>query len=210
MNAMRFLLAIALVLMSGSVLLGFGAAQQASLERVEFPRNFRQTMSLYTTVDRNDGKVYEVFINRTALEVWRNQRRLPNGTQFVIESFNAQKRANGVFLRDARGRLVKGESDNDIHITEKRNNWTNNGEQTSIGMLFGSPSANGTWRVGAFDPRDGRRVTVDVAECHKCHLDRRAEDFHLSRGLLDSFTRSGQPSYISFTCEKREICFGTP
>ena len=210
MTAIRFLMLTALIVVAGFALSGLGAAQPSSVERVEFPRDFRQTMSLYTTVDRSDGKVYEIFINRTALEVWRSERRLPNGTQFVIESFNARRDANGQLSRNAQGRLVKGESENEIHVTEKRSNWANNGEQTSVGLLFGSPSANGTWRVGAFDPRDGRRVTVDVAECHKCHLDRRAEDFHLSRGLLDSFVRSGQPSYISFTCEKREICFGTP
>lgn len=72
---------------------------------------------------------------------------------------------------------------------------------------------NGTWRVGAFDPRDGSRINktrVQIAECHQCHTDRRAEDFVLSKGLLDGFARSGQPSYISFMCEKREICFDTP
>ena len=210
MNAIRFLMVSAMIVMAGFALSSLSAAQQSSIERVEFPRDFRQTMSLYTTVDRSDGKVYEIFINRTALEVWRAERRLPNGTQFVIESFNARRDANGQFSRNAQGRLIKGESENEIHVTEKRSNWANNGEQTTIGMLFGSPTQNGTWRVGAFDPRDGRRVTVDIAECHKCHLDRRAEDFHLSRGLLDSFARSGQPSYISFTCERREICFGTP
>jgi hypothetical protein len=209
MNAMQFIGTAGAVLV---VLSGWWtvAAQTRGQERVEFPRDFRRSMSLYSTVDRSDGKVYEIFVNRTALASWRTQRRLPHGTQFVIESFNAQRDANGTLRRDAQNRLIKGESDFEIHVSEKRNDWARNDEQTTTGSLFGAPAQNGAWRVGAFDPRDGRRIAVNIAECHQCHTDRRAEDFHLSRGLLDGFARSNQPSHISFTCEKREICFGTP
>jgi hypothetical protein len=202
MIALRYLIGI-LILICTVVL-----AQNNARERIVYPTDFRRTMSLYSTIDRADGKVYEIFINRTALEIWRLERRLPHGTQFVIESFNAQRNASGVLLRDARGRLLKGASDNEIHVSEKRNDWTGT-EQTTLGNLFGTPTQNERWRMAAFDPRDGKSVAVNIAECHQCHQDSRAEDFNLSRGLLDGFVRSGQPSYIAFTCEKREICFGT-
>ena len=116
-------------------------------------------------------------------------------------------------VRDARGRLVRGASENEIHVTEKRTDWVQNGEITSSGLLFGNRTTGGTWRVGAFDPRDGSvipKTDAQVRECHECHVERRAEDFVLSRGLLDGFVGSGQVSHISFSCPQREICFGTP
>lgn len=186
---------------------------QGQKGRVEFPRDFRTAMPMYATVDRGDGKVYEIYVNRLALEVWQRERRLPSGAQFVIESFNASRNADGSLARDPRGRLVKAESDFEIHVTEKRMDWAQNADQTSRGLLFGNATPNGTWRVGAFDPRTGERTpktSAQVAECHQCHTERRAEDFVLSRGLLDQFARSGQPAHISFNCSEREICFGTP
>ena len=207
-------LKITLAITALAIALGVVAvAQNANRARVEFPQNFRQTMALYSTVDRADGKVYEIYINQAALQQWRTNRTLPDGTVFAIESFVAQRAANGQLQRDARGRLVKGESENEIHVSEKRTNWAQNGEQTSRGLLGGQQTQNGSWRVGAFDLRTGQpiaKTTAQIAECHTCHLERRAEDFVLSRGLLDGFARSNQPSYISFSCGAREICFGGP
>ncbi len=202
MNPLRYLAVLALLICTAVL------AQNNARDRIVYPNDFRRTMSLYTTIDRADGKVYEIFINRTALETWRTERRLPHGTQFVIESFSAGRNANGQLLRNARGRLVKGASDNEIHVSEKRTDWTGS-EQMTTGNVFGTPTQNGRWRMAAFDPRDGRSVSVNVAECHQCHQDARAEDFILSRGLLDGFARSNQPSYISFSCGQREICFGS-
>ncbi|MGL4406620.1 MAG: hypothetical protein ACRCT6_12715, partial [Notoacmeibacter sp.] len=51
---------------------------------------------------------------------------------------------------------------------------------------------------------------LDIQTCHDCHGDRRAEDAMLSRGMLDQFLAQGKPAFIRFTCEAREICFGTP
>jgi hypothetical protein len=185
-----------------------------SRERVEFPQNYREDMNLYAVVDRIDGKVYEIFVNDTALESWRDERILPNGTTFVIESFNAQQDDAGNFLRDERGRLIKGESEFEIHVNEKRSDWASNDEITSTGLLSGNETGNGQWRVSSFDPRTGLFAEPangdGIQACHTCHLERRAEDFVLSRGLLDNFVRTGTPSYISFNCTEREICFGTP
>jgi hypothetical protein len=200
------MLALLLVLLSSV----FFAVAQSSKQRIEFPQNYKQTMALYTTLDRADGKIYEIYINRPALETWRNQRRLPSGTQFVIESFTARRTSSGAFQTDTRGRLVKDSSEFEIHVSEKRNDWANNAVQSTTGLLFGQPTADGQWRMDAFDPRDGSRIaktTAQIAECHQCHTDRRAEDFILSRGLLDGFVRTGQPSYIRFSCKEREICF---
>jgi hypothetical protein len=69
----------------------------------------------------------------------------------------------------------------------------------------------GTWRYAGFDPRDGRPTPgLDIATCHDCHRNHRAEDAMLSRGLLDRFAATGEPAFISFTCGARDICFGAP
>jgi hypothetical protein len=189
------------------------AAAQTAKERVAYPEAFRSAMAHYATVDRADGKVYELFVNQPALEAWRRDRQLPAGAVFVIESFLAERRADGAFARDAAGRLVKGASENEIHVAEKQATWAPNGECTSPSLMNGRPMASGSWRAGAFDPRNGQRIvraSHPPGECHQCHTDRRGEDFILSRGLLDSFAASGRTSTISFMCGEREICFGGP
>lgn len=209
----RFLLLSTLATLTALLVVWACAQAVASRERVEYPTNYREEMNLYATVDRIDGKVYEIFINDVGLESWRNERILPDGTTFVIESFNAQRDEAGNFLRDERGRLIKGESENEIHVNEKRMDWVANDEITSTGLLSGNETGNGQWRVSSFDPRTGLFAEPangdGIQACHTCHLERRAEDFVLSRGLLDSFVRTGNAAYISFDCTEREICFGT-
>jgi Cytochrome P460 len=185
-------------------------AQQAP-EKIHYPQNFQTSMARYATVDRADGKLYELYISNPALAAWRSERRLPPGALFVIESFSAQRGADGAVARDRDGRLLKGDSENEIHVSQKEAAWVRNGECTSPSLMGGRPSGAGQWRMAAFDPRSGQRIlqaSQKPAVCHQCHQDRRAEDFILSRGLLDSFVRSGQASYISFACGEREICFG--
>jgi hypothetical protein len=198
----------------GAVLVSAIAAfAQARPERVELPTDFRSTMAHYATVERADGKVYEIYINRTGLEGWRADRRLADGASFAIESFDAQRDGNGALLRDASGSLVKGESDNEIHVSAKRLAWNGKAECTSPSLMNGRAMGEGLWRMAAFDPRNGERIakaTQTPGECHQCHNDRRGEDFILSRGLLDRFASSGQVATISFTCGERDICFGGP
>jgi hypothetical protein len=193
-------------------LMALQATQAQTPKRdIELPNNFRQQMTHYATVDRADGKVYELFINQLALQNWRTSRQLPTGSLFVIESFYAQKNAAGNLLRDAQGRLIKGASENELHLSEKQNRWANNGECTSPSLMNGRPNGQGQWRMAAFDPRNGQRIvqaTQKPALCVQCHQDRRAEDFLLSRGLLDSFSTRGRTAHISFSCGEREICFG--
>jgi hypothetical protein len=187
------MLALLLLLISGA----FYVAAQGSRERVEFPSNFRQTMFHYATVDRPDGKIYEIFIDRTALPNVRQGEAVPSGTRLVIESFLA-RRNNNQLERNAQGRLVKDRSEFDIHVIEKRNDWQSNNELTS-----------GAWRVGAFDPRDGKPTpNLNLRECHECHTDasKPSRDFVFSWGLLGSAARSGQTVYFSCRSTAREPC----
>jgi hypothetical protein len=196
------------------VLLGVGVLMAQSLkETIDYPENYREEMAHYATVDRADNKVYELYVNIEALNRWREERSFSVGTTFVIESFDASLSADGKPERDASGNLIKGASDNEIHVSEKQVQWSDNGECTTPNLMAGQPAGEGFWRMAAFDPRNGTRIanaTQKPGECHQCHMDRRAENFILSRGLLDSFARSGVVSRISFDCGEREICFGGP
>jgi hypothetical protein len=179
--------------------------------------DFRQSLSHYATVDRADGKVYELFINETGLTSWQDNRRLAPGSQFVIESFDAARLSSGELARDALGRLQKAESDNELHVSEKQAGWVPSTDCTTPSLMNGRPmnatDGGGFWRMAALDPRDGQRIaraSNKQGECHQCHQENRAEDFIMSRGLLDSFARSGNVAYISFACGARDICFGGP
>jgi Cytochrome P460 len=179
--------------------------------QIALPDDFRTTMQHYASVDRADGITYRLYVNDMALETWARERRLPSGTIFAIENFLAATDASGAPLRDAADRLVPGESLNDVHVAMKSALWAEDGPQTTTGLLRGAATADGSWRMEGFDPRTGAPTpNLNIAECHQCHLDPRAEDFHLSRGLLDSFVRTGTPAFIAFACAEREICFGTP
>jgi hypothetical protein len=197
-----------------SVVISAGALMaQNQKETIAYPDNYHEAMAHYATVDRADNKVYELYVNLEALNRWREERSFPVGTTFVIESFDASLSADGKPKRDASGNLIKGASDNEIHVSEKQDQWSNNGECTTPNLMAGQPAGEGFWRMAAFDPRNGARIanaTQKPGECHQCHMDRRAENFILSRGLLDSFARSGEVSRISFDCGEREICFGGP
>ena len=192
-----------------AVVTGITAQRAAMAEPRDGPTErvgpeFREAMHRYAIVDRGDGKVYDLYVDPRTLEVWRSQRRLPDGAIFAIESFAPH--ADG--LREASGHLVRGASENDVHVAVKSTGWGREDVPTSTGLLFGQPTEDGRWRMDGFDPRTGARTPdLDIAECHACHLDRRAEDFILSRGLLDRFARTGAPARITFDCVGREICF---
>jgi hypothetical protein len=190
------------------------SSAQPAGPRVEFPRDFRTGMAHYATVDRADGKVYELYVNEAALAGWQRFRPFPEGAVFAIESFLAERNADGSPRTGAGGRLVKGRSENEIHVSAKRSDWPPDGECSGESLMQGQPAGSGRWRVGAFDPRDGKRIeraSHPPGECVQCHTDRRGEDFLLSAGLLDTFRRTRQTVYFRWTqCGERDICFGGP
>lgn len=190
----------------------FGVAVAQDRDPLALALDFRETKHHYATIERADGKLYESYVNSLALETWLAERRLPSGTVFAIKSFGAQRTPDGSPMASPTGGLVKGVSDRDIHVSVKRDDWPDDDALTSTGLLFGaSTDADGTWRMAGLGPDTGATTPdLNIADCHTCHLDPRAEDFILSRGLLDRFARSGEPATVSFDCPEREICFGTP
>jgi hypothetical protein len=181
---------------------------------VTIPADFRTSMFNYVTVDRADGKIYELYINRRGLEGWQRGRDFAPGTVFAIESFAAQRGPDGTLLRDANGKLIKAESENEIHVSEKRLSWADDGACTSESLMKGAPTGTGLWRMAAFDPRNGQRIaqaTQKPGECHQCHSDKRAEDFVLSPGVLDMARQaSARVTWTWANCGERDICFGGP
>ena len=186
-----------------SVALASAGSDASGGDRIALDRDFRTTMNRYAVVDRADGVVYDLYINDSGLDGWRDGRRLGSGTVFAIESFAGPGGAADGTERDAAHR--------DVHLSMKSEAWASGDAITTTATRFGEPTGPGTWRMAGVDPRSGEPTPgLDIAACHDCHLDRRAEDFILSRGLLDRFLRTGRPATISFACAEREICFGVP
>jgi hypothetical protein len=211
MSPRPILLALAFAACASIAGAAFPPATAETAATVERALDFRTTYNHYASVDRVDGKTYRIHINDIGLEGWRADRRLPAGTVIAIESFLAETDASGGYVLE-NGRMIAGASDNDIHVVMKAEAWSpaETGPETR-GIVRGVATENGTWRVAAFNPQTGADTPgLSMQECHDCHRDHRAEDFILSRGLLDRFVSSGQPAFISFSCGERDICFGQP
>lgn len=170
-----------------------------------FDRAFRDQLVRYATVERADGKSYDLYINTVGLDGWRASRELPSGAYLAIESFTSPGSKNAT-VRDVRDPVVARASDNDVHVSMKALAWSETGPMTSEGRIVGIP-ATGTWRMASYDPRTGAPTSVvAVASCHACHRDPRAEDFVLSGKFLDSFIATGEPAAVSVPCRARDIC----
>lgn len=206
MKAAGTLAILALFLLGAS-----GASQETRLPStpasLDFDPNFRNVMIRYATVDRADGKVYDLYVSAAAFDILPLARQVPSGVSLAIESFSAERNAAGALVRDADGWLVKAVSDNDVHVSMKALEWVDREPMSSQGQLLGEPTSGGTWRMAGFDPRTGEPTAgLDVSLCHGCHRDRRSADFVLSRDLLDAFAQTGQPTRISLPCRARDIC----
>ena len=194
-----------------SALLAHSLSVQELPGRIDLPADFRTSLEHYATVDRADGKVYELYIDREGLEGWLAERRLVPGTMLAIESFEARRDAAGEVLRDDVGRHQRGPSDNEIHVSQKQAAWAATEECLSPSLEQGREDEGGAWRMAAFDPRSGERLATashTAPACHGCHADPRASDFIFSGGLLDRYARTGEPAYIALGCRDREVCFG--
>jgi Cytochrome P460 len=99
---------------------------RAGGDKVAFPENYASG-TLYGTVDRYDVLQYrEQYATPAAVEAARNGQPLPSGTVITMVEYKGQVDAQGKPVKDANGRLVKGEL-NGYAVMEKRTGATANG-----------------------------------------------------------------------------------
>jgi Cytochrome P460 len=152
---------------------------RAGGEKVTFPENFTAG-TLYTTIDRADNKQYrELFVSPAeAVEAAKKGEPLPSGTVLTLVQYAAQLDVQGVPLKDANGRFIKG---NLIGYTvmEKRSGW---------GSEYPDSVRNGEWEYQAFTAEKKVNEKANLTACFNCHKPLDKQDFVFSYEKLKSPT----------------------
>jgi Cytochrome P460 len=84
-----------------------------------------------------------------------------------MEVYKAQVDGKGDLLRDADGRLIKGELTR-IFVMEKRTGW---------GAEYDDELRNGGWEYAHFTPDGQPSPQVDTNLCFQCHKPMSSQDF---------------------------------
>jgi plastocyanin len=128
--------------------------------KVAFPENWAKG-TMYATVDRPDTKQYrEFYTTPDVLEAVRGGKPVPDGAVITLAAYAAQADANGVPLKDANGRFMKG---NLVAV---------NVQQKKQGHGDDIPAAirNGDWQYQSFTPDGKPNEKANLTACYQCHL----------------------------------------
>lgn len=151
----------------GTVALGaawVAAGQQAVVapgpNKVAFPEQWSQGV-MYATVDRPDTKQYrEFYTTRDVLEAVRAGKPVPDGAVIVLAAYLAQVDANGVPLKDAHSRYLKGKLAA-VNVQQKKQGF---GEEIPASIR------NGDWQYQSFSPEGKVNDKANLTACYQCHL----------------------------------------
>lgn len=164
------------------------------------PENYKTDFIHYMTVDRIDNTVRKLYIHPLALERIRRNEPLPEGTQLIIEAFEAARDENGKLLHDDNGRLIAGEMIANVHMMEKRTTWQRDDLATA--------GTDVNWNFASFAADTGLMTDENRNDCFTCH-DANAfqRDFAISRRIIDAFILSGgEQRYLYCPREGRASC----
>lgn len=153
-----------------------------TFNEVNLDENYRQTLVLYATVERVDGKSRNIYINPDALAAFRSNQPFRPGTQIVIETFGANP--NGAdFERDGNGRLIQSNFETEVHISQL----------SSTGWIFAA--------------RDIASDSVrDSSACRSCHEIPNDPDLLFTRTHLQDFANTGQVHFEACPIPGRSPC----
>ena len=144
-----------------------------------FPANYASSFLLYAVVDRPDNVTRLLYINADSLAAMQTGQPLPEGTQIVIEAYNATPGDNG--------RLIAGDMIPFVHMMEQ---------------------SGGRWRFASFTsagtPADRSLPDERPRACVDCHNDTRG--FVFTRPQLNAFATSGVTQYFFCGETGREPC----
>ena len=163
------------------------------------PANYRDDFSLYLVIDRPDHTVRHVYAAPDVVAAVAAGEEIPYGTQIIIETYDAQADLLGNPLRGSDGHYVAGAMQPNIHMIEKRDDWTVNQLPTPIGVI--------DWNFGSFDAQSMLPSTENRNDCLPCH-DNGAfrRDFVFSRPLLEDFVSEGEVQYLFCRLPGRGNC----
>lgn len=187
-----------LVLMAALVPSGGRVREDAPPEVVmTFPAQHRARLVPYAVVDRPDGFVRVAFVSPPALAQLRAGGELPLGTTIVLEVHAARRGAQGQLQRDAAGHLVPQENALYLDVMRKRAN-----KAAREDFSFQN------WLTGRFDPRTGRELPVNLADCWICHQSVSGRDFVFTRRALLRRALSGRVQRRDCARPERQLCDG--
>jgi plastocyanin len=139
-------------------------AQQALVapgpNKVAFPENWSKGV-LYATVDRPDTKQYrEFYTTPDVLDAVRAGKPVPDGAVITLAAYMAQVDANGVPLKDANGRFMKGNLAA-VNVQQKKKGH---------GDDIPAQIRNGDWQYQSFTPDGKVNDKANLTACYQCHL----------------------------------------
>jgi plastocyanin len=135
--------------------------------KVAFPDNWAKGV-MYATVDRPDTKQYrEFYTTPDVLDAARAGRPIPDGAVIVLAAYLAQLDANGVPLKDANGRFLKG-SLAAVNVQQKKKGF---GDDIPLAIR------NGDWQYQSFAPDGKVNDKANLTACYQCHLPFSKDEF---------------------------------
>jgi hypothetical protein len=148
----------------------------------------------YATVNRpNDATaalpgqtlatVRDLFVDPAGLAAMQTNGTLPERVIFGMNTYRAKLNRNGVPALDANGRFVRG----DLIAFE------------SMSRTPRSDVTSRVWQPALLDPRTGRALPVDLADCTNCHR-AASEGSVYSIGELKRYAATGKLQFAS--CER--------
>jgi plastocyanin len=157
--------AATLAAMCGAV--GQSATVAPGPNQVAFPADWAKGQ-LYATVDRPDVKQYrELYAAPEVVAAVRAGKPVPDGAVLTLAAYMAQQDANGVPLKDANGRFIKGALAA-VNVMQKKAGW---------GESIPSPIRNGDWVYQSFAPDGKANEKANLTACYQCHLPFAKDDF---------------------------------
>lgn len=109
--------------------------------------------------------VRDLYVNPVGARTAKGQM-FPNGTQFVMEIYNARKAADGSLEKDSAGKLIKDKLAK-VFVMGKGEGW---GQEVPDNLKTGA------WVYSAYGP-DGQPLKANFAECRACHAPLGQKDF---------------------------------
>jgi len=153
----------------GLALLPAASPTSAGPEKVAFPSGGQRSV-LYAEVERPDVKqVRRLFAAPDTARAARTSAPLPGGALLTMEIYAARADERGELLRDAAGRLLRGDL-TAVFVMEKRAGW---------GAEYPDDLRNGEWEYARFSA-DGRPGPADTRACLACHKPKADQDYVFS------------------------------
>jgi Cytochrome P460 len=138
----------------------------AGPDKVNFP--IYQTHVLYDVLDKiEDKEVMEFYVNPEVVKQIKPGQPLPSGTVLSRPTFKARLNDKGEMLKDANGRLIRGNLDR-VVVMEKRPGW---------GTEYPDALRNGEWEYGRFSADGTLTTTANYKACFECHKPLDKQDF---------------------------------